>query len=69
VNRFLENDFLEILVEQSNIYHSQYKYKNSSKSLASEDVSITGVKKFLPVIIFMGHVKKGKTRHYWSTNK
>jgi hypothetical protein len=36
VNRFLGNDFLEILVEQSNLYHAQNaeKCKNSSKSVA-----------------------------------
>jgi hypothetical protein len=39
------------------------------KSLAWKVVSVIDVKKFLAVIILMGHVKKGKTRHYWSTNK
>jgi hypothetical protein len=71
VNRFLGNDLLEILAEQSNLSHAQNtdKYKNSSKSLAWKDVSITDMKKFLAIIILMGHVKKDKTRDYWSTNK
>jgi hypothetical protein len=62
VNRFLGNYFLEILAEQSNLYHAQRrdKYKNSLKSLAWKDVSITDVKKFLAITIFMGHVKKIK---------
>jgi hypothetical protein len=71
VDRFLENDFLEILVEQSNLYHAQSadKYKNSSTSLAWKDVSIADVKKFLAIAILMGHVKKYKTIDYWSTSK
>jgi hypothetical protein len=71
VNCFLGNNFLEILVEQSNFYHAQNadKNKNSSKSLAWNDVSITDMKKFLAIMILMGHVKKGKTRDYWNTNK
>jgi hypothetical protein len=36
VNSFLRNNFLEILVEQSNLYHAQNaeKHRNSSKALA-----------------------------------
>jgi hypothetical protein len=54
------NDFLEILVEQSNLYHAPNadKYKNSSEYLARKDISITNMKKFLAIIILMGHVKK-----------
>jgi hypothetical protein len=35
VSHFLRNSFLEILVEESNLYHAQNagKYKTSSKSL------------------------------------
>jgi hypothetical protein len=60
VNSFLGNDFLETLVEHSNLHNAKNadKYKISSKSLAWKDVSITGMKKFLAIIIFMGHVKK-----------
>jgi hypothetical protein len=60
VNGFLRNDFHGILAEQSNLYHAQHadKYKNSLKPLAWEDVSITYMKKFLAIIILMGHVKK-----------
>jgi hypothetical protein len=62
VTRFLGNDFFEILVEQSNLYSAQNasKYKNSSKSLAWKDISITDMKKFPAIIILMGHVKKIK---------
>jgi hypothetical protein len=58
VNRFLGNDFFEILLEQSNSYLAQNagQYKNSSKSLAWEDVSITDMKKFSAIIILMCHV-------------
>jgi hypothetical protein len=67
VNHFLGNDFHEILVQQSDLYHAQNsdKYKNS-KSLAWKDVTITVMKKFLAIIIFMGHAKKDKTGDYWS---
>jgi hypothetical protein len=42
VNHFLANDFLEILLEESDLFHAQHadKHKNSSKSLAWIDVSI-----------------------------
>jgi hypothetical protein len=70
VNRFLGNEFLEILVEQSNLCHARNadKYKTSQK-LAWKDVSITDMKKFLAIIILMGHVGKHITRDYWSTSK
>jgi hypothetical protein len=50
LNRFHRNGFLEILVEQSNLYHAQNadKYKNSSKLL----VWNTDIKKFLATIIY-----------------
>jgi hypothetical protein len=58
VNRFLGNDYREILLEHSSLYHAQSadKYKNPSKSLAWKDVSITDMGKFLAIIILMGHV-------------
>jgi hypothetical protein len=44
--------------------------KKTPESLAWKDVSITVLKKFLAIIILMGHVKKEKkTRDCWSTNK
>jgi hypothetical protein len=60
VNRFLGNDLLEILVEQSNLYRALNadKYKNSSKSLAWKDFTVTDTKKFLAIIVYMDHVKK-----------
>jgi hypothetical protein len=71
MNRFLVNDFLEILVEKSNLYNAQNsdKYKNFPKSLAWKDVSITDMKKFLTITILMGHVKKDKTIDYCSISK
>jgi hypothetical protein len=67
VNRFLGNDFPEILVDQSNLFHAQNadKYKNSCKSLAWKDISITDMKKFEAIIILMDHVKKEKTGDNW----
>jgi hypothetical protein len=71
VNRFLGNNFLEILVEQSSLYNAQIadKYKNFSKCLAWKDVSITDMKMVLAIIILMDHVKKDKARDYRSSNK
>jgi hypothetical protein len=71
VNLFLANEFREFLLEKSNLFHAQHadKYKNSSESLAGKDDSITDMKTFLTIIILMGHVKKDKTRDYWSTSK
>jgi hypothetical protein len=62
VNRFLGKDFLEILAAQSNLSHAQNadRYKNSSKSLAWKDISITDVKKFLAVNILKDQVKNIK---------
>jgi hypothetical protein len=60
VNWFLANDFLEIIVEKSNLFHAQHadKYKNTTKSLAWKDINFTDMKKFLAIIILRGHVKK-----------
>jgi hypothetical protein len=62
VNRFLWNDLLEIFLEKSILCHAQNanSYKNSTKSLAWKDVSVTDMKKFLAKIILMGHVKNVK---------
>jgi hypothetical protein len=74
MNRFLGNDFLEILVQQSNLCLKCIQIQNSPKSLAWKEVScnnhvITDMKKFLVIIMLMCHVKQDKTRDYWSTNK
>jgi hypothetical protein len=37
------------------------------KVFSMEDISITDMKKFLAIIIFMDHFKKDKIRHYWGT--
>jgi hypothetical protein len=56
VNRFIGNDFLEILVELSNLHHAQNadKYINCSKSLAWKDAIVTNMKKCLAMIIYTG---------------
>jgi hypothetical protein len=64
VIRFNEYIFLEILVEESNLYHAQNagKYRTSSKFLAWKDNSITDMKQLLAIIILMGSIKKYKTK-------
>jgi hypothetical protein len=73
VNCFLENDFLETVSEKLNLFRAQHagKYKKCTKSLAWKyaHINLTDIKKFLAIIIMMGHVKKDKIREYWSARK
>jgi hypothetical protein len=60
------NRFLMILLKSNKIY-AMLKMQANTKLL--KVLSITDMKMFLAIIIFMSHVKKDKTRDYWSTIK
>lgn len=63
-----DNDFFNLLVIQTNLYHCQMKelYKNSAKTLSWAEVTTSEMKKFLGLVILMGQTKKSHWRDYWS---
>jgi hypothetical protein len=64
------NDFFELLALHTNLYHQQTKalHKPSPKGLKWAEVTTLEVKKFLRLIILMGHVRKLHWKDYRSTD-
>ena len=73
LNLFLTDEIFDILVEQTNLYASQYKRNNPNlppHSRANEWFDITRVemKQFVALSLLMGIVRKPEIAQYWSTN-
>jgi hypothetical protein len=64
------NDYLELLAFHTNLYHQQTEalHKPSPKVLKWANVTLLEVRKFLGLIILMGHVRKLHWKDYWSTD-
>jgi len=64
------DDLIQLLTEQSNLYHSQNaeKWKVSPKRLRWSNITPEEMRKFLGLIILMGQVRKESIRDYWSTD-
>ena len=64
------NYLLQLLTEQSNLYHShnEEKWKISPKTLKWSSNTPEEMRKFLGLIILMGQVRKENIRDYWSTD-
>ncbi|XP_046145451.1 piggyBac transposable element-derived protein 4-like [Osmia bicornis bicornis] len=71
VNLFIGNDLIEHLVRESNRYHYQVieKYRIISKTKKWTDITVSGMKKFLGLIVLMGQVKKDVLYDYWFTDR
>lgn len=67
---FVGDDFLKMLVEESNLYRVQMSYKNitSPKALKWSDVTTSDMKKCIGLIILMGQIRKDSIKEYWSTD-
>ena len=73
LNLFLTDEFFDILVQQTNLYATQYKRNNPNlppHSHANEwfDTTRTEMKQFVALSLLMGIVRKPEIAHYWSTN-
>ena len=64
------DDLIQLLTEQSNLYHSQNaeKWKVSPKTLKWSDITPEEMRKFWGLIILMGQVRRENIRDYWSTD-
>jgi len=70
MNSVTGDDFILLLTEQSNIYHSQNaeKWKVLPQTLKWSSITPEEMRKFLGLIILMGQVRKENIRDYWSTD-
>lgn len=73
LNLFLTDEFFDILVEQTNLYATQYKRNNPNSpphSRANEWFATTraGMKQFFALSLLMEIVRKPKISNYCSTN-
>jgi len=71
VSSVIGDNLVQLLTEQSNLYHSQNaeKWKVSPKTLKRSNITPEEMRKFLGLIILMrGQVRKEYIRDYWSTD-
>jgi len=70
VSSVIGDDLIQLLTEQSNLYHSQNaeKWKVSPKTLKWSDITPEEMRKFWGLIILMGQVRRENIRDYWSTD-
>jgi len=63
------DDLMQLLTEQSNLYHSQNaeKWKVLPKTLKWYSITPEEMRKCLGLIILMGQVRKEIIRDYWCT--
>ncbi|XP_055929755.1 piggyBac transposable element-derived protein 1-like [Argiope bruennichi] len=70
IDSFFDEEFFNLVVSQTNLYHTQMKdlHKNSAKTLQWKEVTTNDMKKFLGLLVLMGQTKKTCWRDYWSTD-
>ena len=70
VSSIIGDDLIQLLTEYSNLYHSQnaQKWKVSSKTLKSSNITPEEMRKFLGLVILMGQIGKENIRDYWSSD-
>ncbi|KAF8789382.1 PiggyBac transposable element-derived protein like [Argiope bruennichi] len=70
IDSFFDEEFFNLVVSQTNLYHTQMKdlHKNSAKTLQWKEVTRNDMKKFLGLLVLMGQTKKTCWRDYWSTD-
>jgi len=70
VSLAIGGDLVQLLTEQSNLYHSQnaQNWKVSPKTLKWPNITPDKMRKFLGLLILMGQVRKENIRDYWSTD-
>lgn len=74
VDLFFSEEFLALLVEQTNLYPAQeiakHKQIKKSKRVSQwKDVSAAEMKVFIGLVLQMGPCSFPSIEHYWSTNK
>ena len=64
------DELIQLLTEQSNLYHSQNaeKWKVSPKTMKWSNITREEMRKFLGLIILMGQVRKENTEDFRSTD-
>lgn len=67
---FIGDDLFTYFGEESNRYHQQKinNFKIPKKSVKWKDITISEMKKFLRLIIFMEQVRKDKRDQYWTAD-
>lgn len=65
---FMDENLLDLIVRETNLYQSQNPEPARQKMRAWEDLGKDELKKFLGLTILMGHVKKVALDDYWSRN-
>ncbi|KAL6420058.1 hypothetical protein ACFW04_011915 [Cataglyphis niger] len=67
---FFDKTFFDLVVTQTNLYHSQMKalHKISAKTVPWTEVTTNEIKKFLGLPILMGQTRKSCWKDYWSTD-
>jgi hypothetical protein len=65
---FFDQNLMETIVRQTNMYQSQNSQSSSSHMASWVDVSVSELYVFLAMTILMSQVKKHKIREYWSTD-
>jgi hypothetical protein len=64
------DDLIQLLIQQSNLYHIQnaLKWKVSHKKLKWSNITPEEMRMFLGLIILMRQLRKENTGDYWSTD-
>ena len=70
---FLDDNFYELLVTQTNLYANQYRTEHSmlprySRARLWKDVTVKEMRKFLALHLLTGIIRKPEISQYWSTD-
>ncbi|CAL7946853.1 unnamed protein product [Xylocopa violacea] len=67
---FLDDNFYEMMIKETNRYHHQNveKYVKKKKTIKWTDLTIGEFKKFLGLLILMGQIPKSTIDEYWTTD-
>ena len=70
VELFIQDNLFAMMAEQSNLYYEQnkHKYQCSSKSRKMTVITTDEMKKFMGIILLMGHTVKKTLKEYWSND-
>ena len=70
VSSIIGDDLIQLLTEQSNLYHSQnaQKWKVSSKTLKLFSITPEEMRRFWGLVILMGQIGKKNIKDYWSSD-